>query len=108
MTQDGMAGGAGNVRTFLVFTDLPVHYEYRAGEWPILPVNTVIEFDTVLRNPEDPSLERRIGGSYFISTRKLRYSTTRPSRAGLTQYLEMSPVSPEARDALKAVEREPS
>ena len=100
-----MHSQSGTVRTFLVFMDLPVHYEYRTGEWPILPVNTVIEFDTVLRNPEDPSLERRIGGSYFVSGRKLRYSTTRPSRSGLTQYLELSPVPPEGQDGPKTGER---
>lgn len=92
-----MTAQSGLVRTFLVFMDLPVHYEYRAGEWPLLSENTVIEFDTVLRSPENPKLERRIGGSYRVKP-ILRYSTVRPGRNGLTQYLELRPVPPEGAE----------
>lgn len=86
------------VRTFLVFMDLPVHYEYRVHDMPILPEGMEIEFDTVLTNPSDPTLKRRVTGPYCVSRRKIRYSTNQPSKLGLTQYLELSPVDPETSE----------
>ena len=88
--------GRSVVRTFFVFTDLPVHYEYRVHDMPLIPEGLEIEFDTVLENPKDPTLKRRVSGPYRVR-RKVRYSTSQPSKLGLTQYLELSPVGTDGR-----------
>ena len=80
-----------SVRTFFVFTDLPFHYEYRAQNMPLLPKGVLIEFDLDLRDPERRDLMRRVDGPYVVSATKVVYSTKRPSRMGLTQFLELSP-----------------
>lgn len=85
------------MRTFLIFTDLPVHYEYRVHDMPLIPEGLEIEFDTVLKNPADTARERRVAGPYCVRRRKVRYSTTQPSKLGLTQYLELSPVVKEGK-----------
>jgi hypothetical protein len=84
------------MRTFLVFLDLPVHYEFRVHDMPLLPRGTEVEFDAVLKDPSDARLSKRVFGAYRVVRNKVRYSTTKPSRLGLTQYLEMAPAEPDA------------
>lgn len=81
----------GLVRTFLVFTKLPKHIEFRIKEIPLLSEGTVLEMDIALKNPRNPSKTRRLQGPYRIVKRKLVYSTARPEVMGLSQYLEMVP-----------------
>jgi hypothetical protein len=81
----------GNVRTVFVFTDLPVHIEFRAGDLPLLEEKTVLEFDLTIKNPRDPKKTRKIEGPYRVERRILKYETGRESLAGLTQYLEWKP-----------------
>jgi len=81
----------GKVRTVFVFLDLPRHVEYRAGDLPLIPEKTVVEFDVSLRNPRDVSKVRKVSGPYSVTRRILRYSS-RPGLSGLTQFLEWSPV----------------
>lgn len=89
-----MSSSSGLVRTFLVFLDLPVHYEFRASEMPLLEEGTKIEFDLELRNPKDPKRVRKVQGEYRVQRRKLVFGTSKPSVMGLSQYLELSPSNP--------------
>ena len=79
------------VRTFLVFLDLPIHYEFRVSDMPVLLEGTIIEFDLSLKDPKSRK-SRRVEGPYIVLRRKLVYSTSKPSTSGLTQYLEFSKV----------------
>lgn len=83
--------GQGLIRTVLVFLDLPVHYEFRSSDMPLMPEGTKIEFDMELRNPKDPRRVRKVQGEYMVMRRKLVYETSRPSMTGLSQFLELSP-----------------
>lgn len=83
------AGGPCGIRTFLVFTDLPVHVEFRVAPMPLLSVGTVLDFDLVLRSPSDPRRFREVSGEYRVSASRLRVSSRLP---GLSQYLELTPV----------------
>lgn len=85
------ACGSGLVRTFLVFLDVPVHFEFRA-DMPLIPEGTEIEFRMALRNPKDPKRVRTIDGPYKVLRRKCIYSTQKSSIMGFSQYLELSPV----------------
>lgn len=79
------------LRTFLVFLDLPWHYEFRVSEMPLIPEETVIEFNLSLRDPQTGHT-RLMEGPYKVCRRKLAYRTDKPSLLGLTQYLELSQV----------------
>lgn len=82
------------MRTVIVFLDLPVHYEFRAGSMPLLPEGTEIVFEAMtLRNPKDRTKTRTVDGAYSVERRVLRFGSSRPGLAGLTQYLEMRPAS---------------
>ena len=83
---------SGNVRTVFVFTDLPRHIEFRAGELPLLAEGTIVEFNIELKNPRDPKKVRRVEGRHKIVRAVLKYETERASASGLTQYLEWKPV----------------
>ena len=83
--------GSGLVRTFFVFTDLPFHYEFRAPDMPLLWEGFEMDVDMRLRSPEDPKLGRDVSGTYRVSAVKRVFSTRKASRAGLSQYLELSP-----------------
>lgn len=88
-----VSGMETGVRTFLVFLDLPIHYEFRVSNMPLLPESTVIEFALDLVDPADPkSKKRRVEGPHVVMRRKLVYSTSRASSIGLTQYLEFSKI----------------
>lgn len=78
-------------RTVVIFTDLPIHIEYRIGDWPILQIHDVIDVDISLKNPKDTSRVREVKGEYLVSRRILKYTTKVPNLQGLTQYLELSP-----------------
>lgn len=74
--------------TFLVFTDLPKHIEYRALPMPVLEDGGVIRFDRMrLVDPTDRKRVRFVEGEYEILHRRLVYNTT----SGLLQYLELGP-----------------
>jgi hypothetical protein len=77
------------IRTYLVFLDLPIHYEFRVSDMPILPEGMIIEFELDLMDPKSRR-SRRVEGPHVITRRKLVYSTSRPLSTGLTQYLEFS------------------
>jgi len=82
--------GSGLVRTFMVFVGLPIHIEYQVAPMPILDSGRIIDLDLSLRHPKDPRKVRKIQGPHIVSSSKLRYeSDGRPSRKGLSQYLEM-------------------
>jgi hypothetical protein len=81
------------VRTYFIFLDVPYHYEYSVGTKPILPVGLEIEMDLRLSNPKNPARVRDVSGTYRITRRKLVYSTKRPGRMGLTQYVEFLPAN---------------
>jgi len=81
------------VRTFLVFLDLPYHYEFSVGTWPLFTVGTEIGFNVRLSNPKSPSRVREVSGPYRVTRSKLEYSTKRPGRMGLSQYLELLPAA---------------
>jgi hypothetical protein len=83
--------GSGGVRTVIVFLDLPVHFEFRAGSMPLLPEGTEIVFDPMeLKSAKHPGKTRTVSGSYLVERRVLRYGS-RPGLSGLTQFLEMKP-----------------
>lgn len=90
--QVGPPGASGSLRTFLVFLDLPKHVEFRVEGWPLLDEGTVVDFD--LRVKDSPSARklRDVIGPYRVKRRILRFVTGRPSRQGLSQYLEMEPL----------------
>jgi len=77
------------VRTYLVFLDLPFHYEFRVSDMPILSEGMIIEFGLDLKDPKSKK-SRRIEGPHVLVRRKLVYSTLRSSNIGLSQYLEFS------------------
>jgi hypothetical protein len=81
--------GLGLIRTFLIFLDLPVHFEFRSQDMPLIPEGTAIHFRLSLRNPKDPKRVRDVDGEYVVKRRKLIYTTQRPSLMGLSQYLEL-------------------
>lgn len=83
--------GETGIRTFLVFLDLPIHYEFRVADIPILSEGMVIEFELDLVDPKSRK-KRRVEGPHVILRRKLVYSTSRSSSTGLTQYLELSKI----------------
>lgn len=72
------------VRTFLVFRDLPIHVEYRVGNMPIVPEKTEIVFKISLRHPVSHDRVRKVDGTYTVAKRRLIMSDK-----GLTQYLEL-------------------
>jgi hypothetical protein len=77
------------VTTFLIFTDLPKHIEWRVDGFPVLQEGEIIEFDMNLVNPLNMKRSRKVNGNYVISRKILKYSTTKP--IGFTQYLELTP-----------------
>jgi hypothetical protein len=83
---------ATGIRTFLIFKDLPVHFEFRVGDFPNFPNGTIIHFELSLRNPRKPKQVRKVNGPYTIVSSKLIYSNKQASRDGLSQYIELSPV----------------
>ena len=89
---NGLESSAGNVRTVFIFTELPIHIEFRAGNFPLLGKGTVVEFDIVLKNPRDSTKSRHIEGSYKVQRSVLKYVTGRAGLSGLTQYIEWIPV----------------
>lgn len=78
-----------HIRTFLVFLDLPIHYEFRATDLPLLPEGTVIEFNLTLKDPRSRK-SREVLGPYKVVKRKLVYNTVKASSSGFSQYLELS------------------
>ena len=86
----GVSSGQ-SVRTFAIFREIPVHFEFGLGYLPIFSKSMVIHFKLDLRNPRRPKKVRRINGPYIISDLKLVYSNEIPSRSGLSQYLELIP-----------------
>ena len=81
----------GSVRTFFIFMDLPQHLEFRVANMPLMVVKTEIELGIALKNPRNPRKTLRIQGPYVVTRRVFRYSSTRPSSMGLSQYLELTP-----------------
>jgi hypothetical protein len=87
-------GGSSSLRTFLVFLDLPKHVEFRMEGWPLLEEGTVVDFDVHVKDPSGGRKPREVVGPYRVKRRVLRFETERPSRRGLSQYLEMEPSGP--------------
>jgi hypothetical protein len=85
VTFGGSASVNGNVRTYLVFLDLPVHYEYRVPDMPMMTKGVVVEFFLTLKDPRTRH-SRLIEGPYEVTRCKLI------SLAGLTQYIELTRV----------------
>jgi hypothetical protein len=79
------------ITTFLIFLDLPSHFEFRVSKMPVVPLGTIIHFKLRLRNPKDPKRLRKIDGPYSLVRKKLVYSNEISNRTGLSQYLEFSP-----------------
>ena len=73
----------------MVFLDLPIHYEFRVSDIPLLPEGTVIEFNLTLKDPRSRR-QREVMGPYKVVRQKLVYNTARASSSGLSQYLELS------------------
>lgn len=82
----------GNVRTVLVFMDLPVHYEFVAQPMPLMEEGVVMNFDLTVEDLQDKRRKREINGPYQIKRRKLIYDSKTPSKLGLTQYLELDSI----------------
>jgi len=76
------------VRTIFVFINVPRHVEINAGYLPLIEEGVEMDFDFSFRSPKHPNLTRDISGTYVVERRVLRWSTSKPSRSGLTQYLE--------------------
>jgi hypothetical protein len=74
------------IKTYFIFTDLPVHLEYRVHDLPLMQEKTIINFNISLKHPKDPTRIRAVNGEYTVSRNKLMYSSD-----GLVQYLELSP-----------------
>ncbi|HED37377.1 MAG TPA: hypothetical protein ENI76_03915 [Ignavibacteria bacterium] len=85
-------GCCGNIRTVLIFLDLPVHCEFRLDPIPILMEGMIIEFNELKINVPDSLKDKIVCGPYIIKRSKYVYASNRPSNRGLTQYLEMEPV----------------
>jgi len=83
---------AGSIRTVIIFTDLPVHLEFRAGNMPLLSPGIELIFDMMTVRDRLKQRSRVIEGTYVVKKRVLRYGS-RPGFQGLTQYLEMEPLS---------------
>lgn len=84
---------SGSVRTVFVFTNLPRHTEFRAGDLPLLNRGDEIDFSISLKSLKDLRKVCKVEGPYRIISRKLRYVTSRIGYLGLTQYIELEPVS---------------
>jgi hypothetical protein len=78
----------GAVRTVFIFTDLPRHIEFRAGDLPLLAEGTVVEFNVVLKNPRDRTKSRHVEGPHKVQRMVLKFETGRTGLMGLTQYVE--------------------
>ena len=91
-TLDMPVGVSGNLRTVYVFVDLPIHYEFRAGLQPLLPVGSKIVFDPITIRDMRSKRSKIIEGSHMIVKRIIKYGS-RPSLSGLTQYLEVKYVN---------------
>ena len=78
------------VRSYFIFTDLPIHVEYAAGLLPLLNEGRVINFELSLKNPKNPKKVREVNGAYLVSKIKLTFAT-RDQKLGLTQYIELTP-----------------
>ena len=59
---------------------------------PLISVGFVMEVQANLKHPRDPRKIRKLDGTYVVNRTRIVYSTQKPSRAGLTQYLEIGPV----------------
>src|SRR5580704_15629459 len=68
--------GSGSVRTIFIFTDLPKHIEFRAGNCPLLNIVITMEFDLLIQNPQEPK-SRKIVGSHIIERIILKYDNLR-------------------------------
>lgn len=77
------------MNTFLVFTDLPIHVEYRVEDWPLVYKGLEIIFKINLVNPRDVKKVRKINGKYKIISHKLMYSNDKSFASGLSQYIEL-------------------
>ena len=85
----GMSSGtSGNLRTVYVFVDLPIHYEFRAGLLPLLPIGSKIVFDPITVRDTKTKHSKIIEGPHVVTNRIIRHGS-RPSLSGLTQYLEV-------------------
>jgi len=79
---------SGNVRTIFIFTDLPIHIEFRAGDFPILDIGVIVEFNATVIDHKDHTKKRRIEGPHRVIRSVLKYETDRPGLSGITQYVE--------------------
>jgi hypothetical protein len=82
--------GQGLVRTFFVFLDLPEHVEFRAGDLPLLREGDLLDFDLRIKPPKGKEVS--VSGQHAVNKRILRFSNSKASSSGLTQYLELEKV----------------
>ena len=82
----------GNMRTFFIFLDLPLHFEFRVSNAPLFNVGSSFHVRLNLRNPKDPKRLREINGEYSVKQAKVVYSNEVPSKQGWSQYLELAPL----------------
>jgi hypothetical protein len=82
------------VRTFFIFTEFPSHVEHRVADMPLLPEGTTIHLSMSVRDPRTGQVVA-VQGPHEVASRKLVFNTTRQSLMGLSQYLELAPVSEE-------------
>lgn len=82
---------SGSIRTVIIFVDLPVHLEFRAGDMPLLSPGIELIFDRMTVRDRLKQRSRTIEGTYVVKNRVLKYGS-RPGFQGLTQYLEMEPL----------------
>lgn len=77
------------VRTYVIFTDLPKHIEFRVENLPTLTVGNLIEFNLLVRDSKFLNKSRKVFGVYEVTSQTLKYGGKLP---GLAQYLELVPV----------------
>lgn len=81
------------LRTFFVFLDLPIRYEFRVQDAPYFVQGTEMRLKLDLRNPKDPSRVRKINGVYKVECCRLVYSNEVVTKTGWSQYLELRPLN---------------
>ena len=89
VAESTVLNSTGLVRTFFIFSDLTIRYEFRVSDGPYLPTGSEICLKMNLRNPKNPSRIRKIDGVYRVEKCKIVYSNEIASKTGWSQYLDL-------------------
>lgn len=74
------------IKTYFMFSEVPVHYEILAGYYPFIPDDTVIDFDlSIMVSVRGKNLKIQVSGPRKLKRKLLKYNVR---SGGIVQYCE--------------------